>query len=401
MGYLEQLRSSARRWITGLIPIEGATASADGASIVIDPVAGGVDAALRSAAYWACTRLISCSVGSLPTHVFETTEEGKIKAVKHPAYKVLTRKPNPWMTAPEYYQATVMGLCTHGNAYSLPDYLDGKLIGLWPLPPERVSFYWTGDLLQYRYVDASGRVNTFDPGQILHFRVFTLDGVNGLAPLDYHRMAFGFETSAQTYASTLYQNGGRPSGVLEFPTSLTPDQKKKISESWQAMHAGPANVGSTAILDGGVKYSAISTPLQQMEYINSQRFSVEQIARIFGVAPHLIGANVQPTYASVEQQSLEFLRYTIQPIVIGLERTIQGLLEDPYIFRFNIAGFERSDIKTRYSAYAIARQWGFASVNEIRDLEEANRIGPEGDVYLQPLNMVPAASVDTGVVNRP
>jgi HK97 family phage portal protein len=142
-----------------------------------------------------------------------------------------------------------------------------------------------------------------------------------------------------------------------------------------------------------VKYTPVSTPLQQLEYINAQKFSVEQVARIFGVAPHLIGANDQPTYASVEQQSLEFLRYTIQPIVIGIERAIQtALLEAPYIFRFNIAGFERSDIRTRYAAYAIGRQWGFLSVNDIRDLEDLNRIGPPGDVYLQPLNMVPATN---------
>jgi len=397
MGYIDQLRASAKRWLSGFVPMPGAMASPDGTSILIDPTMTGADAALRSAAYWACTRLISCSVGSLPLHIFQATPEGKQKAVNHPLYNLLTQQPNPWMTTPEYVQCTVMNLLTWGNAYTLPDYQDGQVVGLWPLRPDRVTSYIesTTALLKYRYVDLTGRVSIFTPPDILHFRVFTLDGITGLAPLDYHRLTFGFETAAGGYASAIYNNGGRPSGVLEFPSTLQDTQKAAIAESWKAMHGGPSNVGNTAILDNGVKYNPISVPLQQMEYINSQRFSVEQIARIFGVPPHLVGAATQPTYASVEQQSLEFVRYTLQPIVIGIERTIQThLFQNPYFVRFNLAGFERSDIKTRYEAYAIGRQWGFLSVNDIRDIEDSNSI-PEGDIYLQPLNMVPAASVPT------
>jgi len=395
MGYIDQLLASAKRWMSGFIPVRGAQSTPDGAGITINPTDFGADAALRSAAYWACTRLISCSVASLPTHIFKETSEGKVKAVEHPLYGVLTKQPNPWMTSQEFYQCIVMGLMTYGNGYALPDFQEGDAIGLWPLRPERVNTYYSAvdGSLMYRYVDYFGKVFFFRPEQILHFRTFTLDGINGLAPLDYHKITFGFESAAQLYASSLYGNGGRPSGILEFPNSLQPAQKEAIRASWATMHGGPANVGAVAVLDGGVKYTPVSAPLDQLRYIEAQKFSVEQIARIFGVAPHLIGAATQPTYASVEQQSLEFLRYTIQPIVTGIESTIRtALLQEPYFYKFNIAGFERSDIRTRYLAYGSGRQWGFLSVNDIRDLEDMNRIGPEGDIYLSPLNMVPAGT---------
>ena len=402
MGYIDSIFQAAKRWMGGgLFPIKGATASADGTALLIAPIDAGAQAALRSSAYWACTRLISCAVGTLPTHIFEETANGKAKATSHPLYRLLTRQPNPWMTIAQYLQATVMHLLMYGNAYTLPDYVNGEVVGFWPLLPDHVVFFWRPDgTFAYRYTDRGGRVYLFEPNQIIHYRVYSLDGFVGLAPLDYHRLTVTAESIAQAYAVGIYNNGGKPSGVLEYPEPLTPEQKNNIRDSWQQMHGGAANVGRVAILDGGVKYSPVSIPLDQLQYIDSQKMTTLQVARIFGVPPHLIGAADKPTYASVEQQSLEFLRYTIQPIVIAIERSIEALLlEPPYIYRFNINGFERSDIKTRYSAYALGRQWGFLSVNDICDLEDRDRIGPAGDVYLQPLNMVPATSMEDSNVS--
>jgi HK97 family phage portal protein len=231
----------------------------------------------------------------------------------------------------------------------------------------------------------------YSPLDLLHFRIMSLDGVIGLAPMDFHRLTFGFEQLAGTYASSIYMNGGRPSGVLEYPGSLNDVQINKIRESWQTIHGGPDGVGKVAVLDGGTKYSPISVPLQQMEWVAANKFSVEQIARIFGVPPHLIGAQDKTPYASVEQQSLEFSEYTLQPIVTGIEQTVETeLLEPPYIYRLNLTAFARADVNSRYIAYARGRQWGWFSVNDVRELEDLNRIGPAGDIYLQPVNMQPA-----------
>jgi HK97 family phage portal protein len=357
--------------------------------------------ALSSAAVWACLRLVSQSIAALPAHVFEETPEGKIKAFKHPYYRMLTKEPNALMTMSQWVQMTVLHLLIYGNAFSIPGQVDGELVSLWPLDPTRVRIDWKQDgSFTYKYFDTLGTVQEFQPLDLLHFRIFSLDGLIGLSPLDYHRLTFDAEFMAHSYAAGIWKNGGRPSGVLEYPGNLRKEQVEAIRESWQWIHGGPEGAGRVAVLDGGTKYNPISVPLQQLEYIAQQKFSVEQIARIYGVPPHMIGAADKPTYASVEQQALEFSQYTQQPIVIGLEETIQTrLLEPPYFYRFNLSAFARADIATRYRAYATGRQWGWLSVNDIRESEDMNRIGLEGDVYLQPLNMIPAQPADEAQVN--
>lgn len=384
------------RWITGFrFPRSGAGSKAvDGGNSA--PVPGDASAALQCSAVWACTRLVSSAVSALPGHIFTTAPEGKVKAVNHPYYRMLTLQPNPLMTWVQWVQTTVMHLMLYGNAYSIPDYIDGELVALWPVPPERIAIIARPDgTYFYRVTDPIGIKREFEPMALLHFRVFSLDGIVGLSPIEYHRLTFEMDATSRAFGLNLYANAGRPAGVLEYAGNLKPEQIKQIRADWKMIHSGPTNVGNVVILEGGTKYTALAIPPEQLEFIAQQKFSVEQIARIYGVPPHLIGAMDKPTYASVEQQSLEFVQYTLQPIVSNLERTIQTvLLEGAYFYRFNLAGFERSDIKTRYAAYATGRQWGWLSTNDIRELEDMNRIGPEGDVYLQPLNMIAAASAE-------
>jgi HK97 family phage portal protein len=363
---------------------------ADGA-IAISPI-GDVTAALQSAAVWACCRLISEAVSTLAVHIFRVTPEGKDRAINHPYWRMLTTQPNPLMTTPQWVQTTVLHLMLYGNAYTLPEWIDDEVVALWPVPPDRVRIVQlAGGSYVYRMTDASGRSQDYAPLEILHFRLFSLDGIVGLSPIEYHRLSFQIDGLTRLYSATLYTNGGRPSGVLKYPGNLSKEQIAQIRQNWKLMHSGPTQAGGVAVLEGGTEYQPLAIPPEQLQFIEQQRFSIEQIARLFGVPPHLIGADNKPTYASVEQQSLEFRQYRIQPIVTNLERTIQAaLLEAPYSYRFNLAAFERSDIKTRYAAYAVGRQWGWLSVNDIRELEDFNSIGPEGDVYLTPLNMKPA-----------
>lgn len=393
--------ANARQWLANKLapPAPGANSIAvsGGFTTAGDMTAA---AALQSGAVWACVRLISQSLASLPAHVFQETDAGKQKAYGHPYYRMLTRQPNALMTRMNWMQTTVMHLLLWGNAFSLPGRVEGEVVELWPLDPARVRILWNLDgTFGYRYYNLRGAPKDFSPLDLLHFRIMSLDGVIGLAPMDFHRITFGFEQLAGTYASSLYQNGGRPSGVLEYPGNLREEQVGKIRDSWAQIHGGPDAGGKVAVLDGGTKYTPISVPLQQLEWVATQKFSVEQIARIFGVPPHLIGAQDKTPYASVEQQSLEFSEYTLQPIVTGIEQTIETeLLDPPFIYRLNLSAFARADINARYIAYARGRQWGWFSVNDVRELEDLNKIGPAGDVYLQPLNMVPAGAVPSSVV---
>jgi HK97 family phage portal protein len=355
---------------------------------------GDIAGALQASAVWACCRVISCSVGSLPGRVFEETLAGKVRAEKHPLWRLLTIQPNPLMTLSQWVQTSVLHLLLYGNAYTVPQYEDGEAVALWPIPPDRVAIKSAPDgTYSYRVTHASGEQKDYLPSELLHFRIFSLDGVIGLSPIEYHRLTFEIDAASRVFAVNLYANGGRPSGVLSYPSRLREEQIVNIRSSWKQVHGGTTGVGSICILENGAKYESIAIPPEQLQFIAQQKFSVETIARIFGVPPHLIGAMDKPTYASVEQQALEFLQYTLQPIVTSLEKTIQSvLLEEPLFYKFNIASFERSDIKTRYAAYATGRQWGWLSVNDIRELEDMNRIGDEGDIYLQPLNMIQAGT---------
>lgn len=358
------------------------------------PYGGSATLALQLGAVWACCRLISDAVSALPAHIFERTSNGKIKAIDHPYYRLLTMQPNPLMTTQQWIQTTVLHLLLYGNAYTLPEWLDGEVIALWPIQPERVTITpLTDGSYVHRIAYAYGKPVDYTPMEILHFRLFSMDGVMGLSPIDFHRLAFQVDALTRLYSVNLYTNGGRPSGVLEYPGNLTKEQIKDIRDSWRMVYSGAENAGGVVVLEGGTKYAALAMPPEQLQFIDQQKYSVEQIARIFGVPPHLIGALDKPTYASVEQLSLEFVRYRLQPIVTMLERAIAAaMLETPFFFNLNLAAFERSDIRTRYAAYATARQWGWMSVNDIREQEDLDRIGPEGDIYLQPLNMVSAGT---------
>ena len=346
--------------------------------------------ALSSAAVWACCRLISNSIATLPTELYQLTSDGKVPAVNHPLYRILTKSPNPDMTPQQWLQPTLLSLLLWGNAYTWVDRVGDDIIAVWPLNPARVQLILQLDgTFAYYYNDFRGKVNIFTDEDVIHFRMFSMDGYLGLPVLIYHRMTIDLQMASQTYATCIYQNGGQPGGVLKYPGVLKKEQTDRIRESWYAQHGGPTNAGRLAVLEEGMTYEPIGIPPEQLQYIEEQRFSVEQIARIFGVPPHLIGAMDKPTYASVEQQSLEFVQYTIQPHAAVLEQGIAKALldDDDIIWRFNMNAFERGDISTRYASYATGRQWGWLSANDVRVSEDMNKI-EGGDDYLTPLNMI-------------
>jgi HK97 family phage portal protein len=359
-------------------------------------VSPAANAALSISTVWACCRLISTSIATLPSELYEVTPDGKKIASTHPLYALLTSSPNPMMASQQWLQPTLLGLLIYGNGYSWVDRVNGKPVAIWPLNPARVHMVLNLDgTFSYYYSDLRGKFNVFTEADIIHFRLFTMDGYFGLPVLIYQQMTLGVASAATMYATSLYQNGGRPGGVLQYPGELKKEQVDRIRDSWNAVHGGPTNAGRIAILEEGMKYESIGIPPEQLQFIEEQKFSVEQIARIFGVPPHMIGAANQPTYASVEQQSIEFVRYTLYPYVRCLEQGVdKALLDSDTQWKINLDAFERGDISTRYASYAIGRQWGWLSPNEIRTKENLNTF-EGGDDYLTPLNMVavPAGQV--------
>jgi HK97 family phage portal protein len=237
---------------------------------------------------------------------------------------------------------------------------------------------------------------TYSDEEMLHFVGLSFDGVKGQSPLDALRDAIGMGIAAQQFGAEFFANGANMGGVLTHPGRLTDDQIKRLKDSWNRSNAGLGKSNGTAVLEEGMKYERIGIPPDAAQFLQSRRFTVEDIARAFRVPPAMLAEmSNSSTRANVEEQAISFVRDTMNPYIARFETEFNRKLfrEDElgtYYVRFTVDGLLRGDIKTRYSSYSIARQWGWLSVNDIRDLENLNPI-EGGDTYLSPLNMAPVA----------
>lgn len=352
------------------------------------------ESAMTEASVWSCVRLISNVPASLPLVVYEKTTQGRSKAESEWTYNKFLNQPNPYQTAFDWKQSSLLHLLLYGNAYTwIERNTLGKVMNLWQLRPQSMTVVYGADgTLFYRYHTPSG-YKEFTSADILHFKMLSMDGIVGMSPIEYNRHLIGQRLASQQFMGKMFANGARLSGTLSHPGTLTPEAAARMKENWTNAYEGSDNAFKTALLEEGMKFEPIAIKPIDMEFLSQRKYSSVEIAAIFGVPPHMIGANEKPTYASVEQQSLEFLNYTIRPYLVMMEQTINAALfqnTNKYA-AFNVNAFMRTDIKSRYEAYAIARNWGWLSVNDILEMEDRNTI-PEGNVYLQPLNMVDSSN---------
>lgn len=344
------------------------------------------DSALSETAVYACTRLISSSIASLPLRLFQTSPEGSLKVTGTKLSRLFSKSVNPATTAFNWKRATVAQLLIHGNSYSFIDYLGDEPMALWLLNPAEVTVDLVNSIPQYKL-----KGKTFTDDQIIHFKNFSMDGLYGLSVLEQHKHKIGENLAAVKYGSGLFKNGAKVSGVLKHAGTLSPEARQRLVESWTSTYQGSDNAFKTVLLEEGLDFSPISMKPSDLEFLETRKFNTLEMCRIFGVPPHMLGANEKPTYASVEQASIEFLNYTISPLLNLIEQTLDQkffpMTEDLY-FKFNQNAFLRTDVKTRYESYKIAIQNGWMSINEVRELEEMNVI-PNGDSHFFPLNMGP------------
>lgn len=356
---------------------------------------------LRNDAVWACVRILSWSESSLPLNVFQRMPNGSNRyAIEHPLYPLLHSAPNSQMTTQQWRQTSMMHLMLYGNAFTRVLRLAGRITGLIPLRPTSMEIYWAPDLVTYiyRYWDQHGQWTDLAPGDLLHFRLNSLDGMIGLSPIAFHRMTLERGFAADQMALSAYVNAPNPAGILTHPGALKEPERANIRDSWQKIYSGPQNAGKVILLEESMKYEQLhmGMSMEDADYVNNKKLTVEEICRIFGVPPHLVQHLEKPTYASVEQQNLEYLTYTLQPIVTSMEQSMNQTFftepfETPYYCKHNMGAMLRSDLRSRYAAYQTGRMGGWLSVNEIRELEEMDPI-EGGDVYLQPLNMATVGS---------
>lgn len=357
---------------------------------------------MQMTAVYSCVRILSEAVAGLPLHLYEYTNGGsKEKAVKHPLYFLLHDEPNPEMTSFVFRETLMTHLLLWGNAYAqIIRNGKGEVMALYPLMPDRMEVDRDEKgRLYYEYTTSSddapiNKKSTVKlrPLDVLHIPGLGFDGLVGYSPIAMAKNAIGMAIACEEYGAKFFANGAQPSGVLEHPGTLK--DPSRVRESWQQTFGGSQNANKVAVLEEGMKYTPISISPEQAQFLETRKFQINEIARIFRVPPHMVGDLEKSSFSNIEQQSLEFVKYTLDPWVSRWEQSmVRSLLTEEekkrYFIKFNVDGLLRGDYQSRMTGYATARQNGWMSANDIRELENLDRIPAElgGDLYLINGNM--------------
>ena len=363
--------------------------------------------AMQMTAVYACVRVLAESLASLPLHLYYRNGSSREKAEEHPLFFLLHDEPNPEMTSYVFRETLMTHLLLFGNAYAqILRNGKGEVLGLYPLMPNRVRVERDDSgRLYYRYTRFDTEPPTMNndqviltPQEVLHIPGLSYDGLVGFSPIAACRNAVGAGIAAETYSSRFFANGAAPSGVLEHPGLIR--NPEKLRESWNAAYGGSRNAGKVAILEEGMKFTPVSISPQDAQLLETRKFTVEEICRIFRVPPHLVQNLDRATFNNIEQMSIDFVMYSLMPWLVRWEQSMSKALlsrEDKkqYEIRFNVDGLLRGSHKERYEAYAVGINNGFLCPNDVRRLENMDVI-PDGDIFMvqgamMPLDMVGAA----------
>ena len=362
------------------------------------------ESALKISTVYACVKVISETIASLPLNLLkELTNGDSEKAKQHPLYTILKDVPNSEMSSFTFREMLMTNLLLWGNAYALiKRNKNGEITELYPLKSKNMVVERDAitNAIKYTYTNNRGITKTYNPKQIFHIPAFSFDGIIGVSPITYAREAMGLALATEEFGARFFGNGARPGGVLEHPGVLKdPD---KLRDSWNKVYQGTANSHKVAVLEEGMKYHEIGMSPEDSQFLQTRSFQISEICRIFRVPPHMVGDLSRSTFSNIEHQSIDFVVHTIRPWLVRWEQAIvRSLLNEEertiYYAKFNVDGLMRGDFVTRMNGYAIARQNGWMSANEIRALENMNKIPADqgGDLYLLNGNMISAMSAGT------
>lgn len=358
--------------------------------------------ALQTTAVYACVRILAEAIASLPIHVYKYTNEGKEQDVNHQLYYLLHDEPNPDMTSFVFRETLMTHLLIWGNAYAqiIRDGR-GQVLALYPLLPDRVSVKRDdkGELYYVYQRSEEDNPNFKDKGniilkksEVLHVPGLGFDGLIGYSPIAMAKNAVGMTLATEEYGASFFANGANPGGVLEHPGILK--DPSKVRDSWNQVYQGTNNSHKVAVLEEGMSYKTIGIPPNEAQFLETRKFQINEIARLYRIPPHMVGDLEKSSFSNIEQQSLEFVKYTLDPWVVRFEQAFQKALLLPdekknYFIKFNVDGLLRGDYQSRMNGYAIGRQNGWLSTNDIRRLEDMNPLSKEegGDLYLVNGNM--------------
>ena len=365
---------------------------------------------MQMTAVYSCVRILAEAVAGLPLHLYKYNESGgKERAAENQLYFLLHDEPNPEMTSFVFRETLMTHLLLWGNAYAqLIRNGKGEVIALYPLMPNRMTVdrdnkgrlyyqYWRG---KDEAKLSRDNIVILQPSDVLHIPGLGFDGLVGYSPIAMAKNAVGMAIACEEYGAKLFANGATPGGILEHPGIVK--DPAKVRESWNAVYQGSSNAHRIAVLEEGMKYTPIGISPEQAQFLETRKFQINEIARIFRVPPHMVGDLEKSSFSNIEQQSLEFVKYTLEPWLVRWEQAmVRSLLskteKEQYFIKFNVDGLLRGDYESRMNGYATARQNGWMSANDIRQLENLDRISKKegGDLYLINGNMTKLA--DAGI----
>ena len=365
--------------------------------------------AMQHIAVYACVRVLSEAIAQLPLHVYQYTENGKERVPQHPLYFLLHDQPNPEMTSFVFRETLMSHLLIYGNAYA-QIIRNGRedVIGLYPLMPDKMKVDRDEKnrliYIYSRYDEANPNLKEqgdiiFYADEVLHIPGLGFDGLVGYSPIALAKNAIGISIACEDYGASFFGNNANPSGVLEHPGVIkNPD---KLRDAWHRAYGG-RNAHKVAVLEEGVKFTPISIPNNEAQFLETRKFQIEEIARMYRVPLHMISDLDHATFSNVEHLSLDFVKYSLDPWIVRWEQSLQkALLSDSekgrYFIKFNVDGLLRGDYASRMQGYSIGIQNGFLCPNDVRELEDMNLIPEEKGGFTYMVNGSMSRLCDAGI----
>jgi len=363
----------------------------------------GHQGALRFTPFWAAVRVISGTIGALPFKVYRRLDGGgKEPQSGHRVYGLLHEAPNEYMDAVTFVETRMAHVLTHGNGYAeIQRDGAGRPAGLWPLLPNRTARKAREDgTLYYEITLPAGGKITLPDRDVLHIKGLGFDGYTGYDVVTYHREALGYGIATKEFGARFFANDASPGGVVEHPGpgAMSAPAYNNLKKSWDEAHAGLSNAHRVAILEEGAKFHPTGVEPQKAQMIQAMKFSIDDCARIFGIPPHKIGSMEFSKYSNVYELNNDFYCSTMLYWFRKWEQEINAKLFGPgergvLFVEILVDALLRGDMAARTAYYQAGRQWGWLSVDDIREKENMNPL-PDGagKIYLQPLNMVEAGT---------
>jgi len=347
------------------------------------------DKALTLTAVWCAIRLLAESVSSLPVSVYSKQANGdKLEDSKSPIYNLVKFKPNYYQNKITFFEFIMLSICTEGNSYvQIVRNNSGTPVQLICLSPSNVTVVVNNNELFYQ-IDGGA---VLDSSDVLHFKTITDDGVTGLSPIDQCAKALNWGVSLEEFGSTFFSNGAKPSSILQTDRALSDTALQRLKTSFNNNYGKLKNSNSTIVLEEGLTFKPISISPEQAQFLSSRQFSIEEVARIFNVPPHMLKDLSKSSFNNIEMQSQEFVTYTLMPYITRIEQEMNlklfrsNELGKTFV-EFNVNGLLRGDVKSRTEAYKTAITNGYMSINEVRQKENMNSI-EGGDKHFMQMNM--------------